>query len=54
MFSAMLTDAYREDDIGLDFTFRSDEKLFNLYGDAKTKVQDDTARDFLFADDYPV
>ena len=54
MFSAMLTDAYREDDIGLDFRFRSDEKLFNLYGDAKTKFQDDTARDFLFADDYPV
>ena len=52
MFSAMLSDAFREGDIGVDFVFRTDGKLFNLRRlQAKTKVQDDIARDFLFADD---
>lgn len=52
MFAAMLTDAFRERDIGIDFRFRTDGKLFNLRKlQAKTKVHVDTARDFLFADD---
>ena len=53
MFSAMLTDAFRYGDIGVDYKFRTDGKLFNLRRlQAKTKVQKDIARDFLFADDY--
>ena len=52
MFSAMLDDAFRMGDIGVDFRFRTDGKLFNLRRlQAKTKVQEDIARDFLFADD---
>ena len=52
IFSAMLTDAFRLGDIGVDFRFRTDGKLFNLRRlQAKTKVQEDIARDFLFADD---
>ncbi|XP_072169551.1 uncharacterized protein [Diadema setosum] len=48
----MLTDAYREGDIGVDFRFRTDGKLFNLRRlQTKSKVQEDIARDFLFADD---
>ena len=50
MFSAMLTDAFRSGDI--DYKFRTDGKLFNLRSlQAKTKVQKDIARDFLYADD---
>ena len=30
MFSAMLTDAFRSSDIGVDYKFRTDGKLFNL------------------------
>ena len=52
MFSAMLTDAFCSGDIGVDYKFRTDGKLFNLRRfQAKTKVQKDIARDFLFADD---
>ena len=52
VFSAMLSDAFREGDIGIGFQFRTDGSLFNLRRlQAKTKVQKDTARDFLFADD---
>jgi hypothetical protein len=52
VFSAMLTDAFREGDIGVGFHYRTDGSLFNLRRlQAKTKVQRDTARDFLFADD---
>ena len=52
MFSVMLTDAFRSVDIGVDYKFRTDGKLFNLRRlQAKTKVQKDIARDFLFADD---
>ena len=52
MFSAMLSDAFREGDIGVGFHYRTDGKLFNARRlQAKTKVHDDTARDFLFADD---
>ena len=52
MFSAMLTDAFREGDIGVGFRYCTDGKLFNprrLQG--RTKVHKDTAHDFLFADD---
>ena len=52
VFSAMLTDAFRDGDIGVPFRYRTDGSLFNLRRlQAKTKVQEDTARDFLFADD---
>ena len=52
MFSAMLNDAFRDGDIGVDFRYRTDGKLYNPRRlQAKTKVQEDTARDFLFADD---
>ena len=52
MFSAMLTDAYRSGDIGVDIRYRTDGKLFNLRRlQAKSKVQATTVRDLLFADD---
>jgi hypothetical protein len=52
MFSAMLTDAFRDGDIGIGVRFRTDNKLFNLRRlQAKTKVMTDIIRDFLFADD---
>ena len=48
----MLTDAFRPGDIGVNFKFRNDVKLFNLRRlQTKTKFQKDFARDFLFADD---
>ncbi|XP_070207983.1 uncharacterized protein [Littorina saxatilis] len=52
MFSAMLTDAFRDGDIGIALMYRTDGKLFNLRRlQAKTKVTKDIIRDFLFADD---
>ena len=52
MFSAMLTDAFRHGDVGIDLRYRTDGKLFNLRRlQAKTKVKADIIRDFLFADD---
>lgn len=52
MFSAMLTDAFREGDIGLTVKYRTDGQLFNLRRlQAKTKVHSVNIRDFLFADD---
>eukprot|EP00745_Piridium_sociabile_P007473 TRINITY_DN1490_c1_g1_i7.p1 TRINITY_DN1490_c1_g1~~TRINITY_DN1490_c1_g1_i7.p1 ORF type:complete len:702 (-),score=160.58 TRINITY_DN1490_c1_g1_i7:112-2217(-) len=52
MFSAMLSDAFRSGDIGVDLRYRTDGKLFNLRRlQARTKVQTTTVRDFLFADD---
>ena len=52
MFSAMLTDAFRDGDVGVCFRYRTDGSVFNLHRlQARTKVQEDTARDFLFADD---
>ena len=52
MFSAMLTDAFRSRDMGIDLHYRTDGKLFNLRRlQAKTRVQTTTVCDFLFADD---
>jgi hypothetical protein len=52
MFSAMLSDAVDGKSVGLPFPYRSDGKFFNLRRlQAKTKVQEDTANYFLFADD---
>ena len=52
MFSAMLTDAFRDGDVGIDLRYRTDGKLFNLRRlQAKTKVKTDIIMDFLFADD---
>ena len=52
MFSAMLTDAFREANPGLDIRYRTDGRLFNLRRlQAKTKIHVDKLRDFLFADD---
>ena len=52
MFSAMLTDAFREEDVGVSLRYRTDGKLFNLRRlQAKTKVMTDSIRDLLFADD---
>ena len=52
VFSAMLTDAFRVGDVGIDLRYLTDGKLFNLRRlQAKTKVKTDIIRDFLFADD---
>ena len=52
VFSTMLSDAFRDGDIGVSFRYHTDGSLFNLRRlQAKTKVHEDTARDFLLADD---
>ena len=52
MFSAMLTDAFCDCDIGVSFRYRTDKKVFNPQRlQARTKVHKDTALDFLFAND---
>ena len=52
MFSAMLTDAFRDADVGIGINYRTDGSVFNLRRfQAKTKVSTDTINDFLFADD---
>ncbi|XP_068715197.1 uncharacterized protein [Montipora foliosa] len=53
MFSAMLTDAFRDGDVGVGFRHhRTDGKHFNARRLlAKTKVHEVPARDFFFADD---
>ena len=52
MFSAILKDTFRDGDVGVCFRYRTDGSVFNLRRlQAKTKVQEDIARDFLFADD---
>ncbi len=51
----MLTDAFCDDDIGVGIRYRTNGKLFNLKRlQAKTKVQEATTRDFLFAEDSPL
>ncbi|KAL9961518.1 hypothetical protein ACROYT_G030473 [Oculina patagonica] len=60
MFSAMLSDAFRDCDPGLDIRYQYNGKLFNrkLFNprrlQAVTKVKETVLRDFLFADDCAV
>ena len=52
MFSAMLTDAFQDDDNGIPIRYRFDGKIFNLSRlQAKSKVQTKVLDEFLFADD---
>ena len=52
MFSAMLTNAFENNDTGIDINYRMDGKLFNPRRlKAKTKINSDTVRELLFADD---
>ena len=52
MFSAMLTDAFGDVDVGIGIKYRTDGSVFNLRRlQAKTKVLTDTINDFLFTDD---
>ena len=52
MFSAMLTDAFRDTDVGIGISYCTNGSVFNLRRlQAKTKVTSDTVNDFLFADD---
>ena len=52
MFSAMLTDAFKECDAGFPIRHRFDCKLFNLIRlEAKSKVQTDVLDQLLYADD---
>jgi len=52
MFSAMLYDAFKNTSVGIPIKHRTSGKFFNLRRlKAKTKVQEDTVRDLLFADD---
>ena len=52
MFSAMLTDVYRECDNGIPIRYRFDGKLLNIRRlQAKSKVQTEMLDEFLFADD---
>ncbi|XP_076469457.1 uncharacterized protein LOC143299851 [Babylonia areolata] len=52
MFSALLTDAFRDADVGIGIGYHTDGSLLNLRRlQAKTKVRTDTINDFLFAGD---
>ena len=52
MFSAMLSDAFRDKDMGISIRYRMDGSVFNLRRlQAKTKVSEDSINDLLFADD---
>ena len=49
MFSAMLSDAFRNGDVGIKINYRMDGKLFSLRRlKAKTKVMSEIIKDFLF------
>ncbi|KYO38755.1 hypothetical protein Y1Q_0023447 [Alligator mississippiensis] len=51
MFSAKLIDAFHDYDIGVEISYWIDGKLFNLRRlQAKTKLQEVTVHDLLFAD----
>ena len=52
LFSAMLSDAFKDSKVGIPIRYRTDGKLFNLRRlQAKTKVSEDLVNDLLFADD---
>ena len=52
MFSAMLNDAFRDSNLGISLTYRTDGSIFNIRRlQAKTKVSVTTINDLLFADD---
>ena len=52
MFSAMLTNAFNEDEHGIKVNYHTDGKFFNFKRlQAKTKVEGVLVHDFLFADD---
>ena len=52
IFSAMLFDAFRGSDYGIDIRYLTDCSVFNLRRlQAKTKVKNDIVSKFLFADD---
>ena len=52
MFSAMLTAAFQDGDIGIPIRYRFDGKFFHLRRlQAKSKVQTEVLDEFLFADD---
>ena len=52
MDSAVLTDAFRDSEVGIAITYRYDGSLFDVRRpQAKAKVSTDTINDFLFADD---
>ena len=52
MFSVMLTDAFRDTDVGIGINYCTDGSVFNLRRlQVKTKVISDTVNDFLFAND---
>ena len=53
MFSAMLDDAFRDLDLGVNIIYRIDGKLFNLQRLRAKRVKSHTVRDLLFADDLP-
>ncbi|VDL96838.1 unnamed protein product [Schistocephalus solidus] len=53
MFSAMLMDAYRDEQPGIRIAYRTDGHLLNSRRmQATTRVSTATAHDLLFADDY--
>ena len=53
MFSAMLNDAFNEEDPGVIIRFQTDGKLFNLRQlKGVTKVKERVIQDLLFADNF--
>ena len=52
MFSAILSNAFNEDEQGIKVSYHTNGKFFNLKRlQAKTKVEGVLVHDFLFADD---
>ena len=53
MFSAMLSDAFSDTDLGVSLTYRTDGSVFNLRRlQSKTKVTVTKILDLIVADDY--
>ena len=51
-YSAMLSDAFCDMDVGTGIRYCTDGSPFNLRLQAKTKVSTDTINELLFADDF--